>query len=265
MSRYLTLLFLVIGLTACAVRYPVLPKQTVTEDELQKIVAAVSKKSAEVFSLKALSKTRLSYKKDRMVLKHAISALRPKMLRVDTLPQMGAFTLGILVATDEGVIFLDPSAKEVLRSRDEALLIEKTLGIPLTANEIFAYVTARVPNDLLKAGSDSASIKGYRDDNGDYILVWENFRYYWKIGANDLLLKEFQSYDRFNGKLSLVITYDGDLKSEDIPLKRNVHIAFPRKGVTVQLLFSTLVANGEIPTSRFEVIIPDDYKVREVS
>lgn len=259
------LIVLLLFFTACSVRrYPVLPQQKLGSEELSKAYQIIEKRNREISSLKLLSKTRLIYGEDLLVLKHAILAKRANFLRVDTLPQTGAFTLGILVANPEGVTYLDVPQKEAFFSADQVSLVRKALGVPLDAAEVFSFLLARIPIQALQQGLRDNLIEGYRAEDGDVILAWKNQRYYWKLNLETGLLNEMQQFDAYSGKLVLTMYYANFFKQGNLQVPRNISFVLEKDDVNAQLLFTSLTLNSDVSDDKFQLTTPPDFKIHRL-
>ena len=258
--KFISCCFL-LGLCGCAsFYYPTLPNQVLSFDEVKQVVQELSVKSKEVQSFKGLASVRINYDEDSYAYRYAISAKNDKHLRIDILPKMGAFTLGILVATPNGVQFIDPNKKESYNSDEQKVLVEKALGVPLDGAELLAYFSSRIPNESLEKGVKYNLISGYRDVDGSIWLVWSDKQYYWKVDPEKFLLQEFYMYNQFNKTLVLRIDYSNYFKSGDVELGRTLNLELPKQSVKALINFSTALFNVEIPENKFQIELPREYK-----
>ncbi len=236
---------------------PYIPSEQLSNVELKQLAADLREKDLATHSLKVISRTRLTYSNDNMTMRHAINLIKPDKLRIDTLPQAAAFTLSVFSTRDLDNVFIDSTKKEALKSLDGDKLLNKTLNIPLSLSDAISYLTGTIPAMLLDEGLTSERLRGYQDSNGDYIMAWDDLRYYWTIDKDNKQLKSFRSYNKFNRTLTFTIDYrykqDGALNT--------LELNFPRYDVKLLMIYSTPTINAHSDKKLFNVDIPEGYKV----
>ena len=258
--KFISCCFL-LGLCGCAsTYYPTLPNQVLSSAEVEETVQELVTRSKEVKSLKGITSVRINYDEDAYAYRYAISARDDNYLRIDILPKLGAFTLGILVASPNGVQFIDPNKKESYNSAEQKVLVEKALGVPLDGVELLAYFSSRIPTELLRKGISKNIISGYRDLDGSIWLVWGEKQYYWKVDPQKFLLQEFYMYNQFNRTLVLKMIYSNYFKSEEVELGRTLNIELPKHNIKALINYTSALFNVEIPESRFQVPLPAEFK-----
>lgn len=259
----LILFVVVLVVSGCRVPLPRLPEERMAQSELTPFVQRLRARSAEVRTLRALSRTEIKYGSDSVRLRHALLLGEEGALRIDTLAAGTAYTLGLLTARGDSVLYLDAADKTAYRG-ESAYLVEKAIGVPLEADEVAAYVTARVPQALLDAGLEQGRLRGYRGAaEAGLVLAWENFRYVWRVDPETLLLREVEIRSPFTNRLLLTLQYERIVDAAGVKLPQRLRVQIVQKAASVLLDFTTLTANAPISPGLFDIPVPRDYRLRE--
>ncbi len=239
---------------------PFLPEQELPRGELQRLAENIREQNRAVESFRGLSRTRITRNDEGGALRHAIVLAQPDRLRIDTLAPNTAYTLGLFLAVGQHILYIDPSEKTAYEGEGERL-VQKAVGVPLSASELSSYIVGRVPVELLERGLSEGKLQGYADDAG-IVLVWDDFRYYWRIDPASLLLQEVQIRKPFSRKVVLGIDYDRTMPADGVAVPQSYRMTMPSNDVVVELNFTSVSVNAPVPEAVFNVAVPAGYKVR---
>ena len=260
MKQLLLLLICTIFFGCSSYQRPVIPTTKLSDKELRQLVMDLRQTDLSIHSLKVISRTRLTHADEKMTMRHAINLKKPDKLRIDTLPQAAAFTINVFSTRENDNIFIDSNQKEALKSLDGDKLLNKTLNIPLKLSEAISYLTGTIPAMLLDEGLTAERLNGYQDQNEDFVLTWNDLRYYWRIDGESKALKSFRSYDKFNRNLILVIDYN----YKENGTLNGLELSFPRYNVKFSMLYSAPNFNNAAKTELFNIEVPKGYKLYRI-
>lgn len=246
-------------LTGCVrVPLPQLPREQLNAKETAKLIAALKARTAEVQTFKGLARTEVRYQDQLAVLRHAIIVGEGGALRIDTLAPGSSYTLGLLVARGDTVRYLDTGKKLAYEGAGKSL-VTRSLGVPLAAEEVAAYINARIPEKQL-AGD---ALRAYRDgEGGEVVLVQDDLRTVWRIDPATMLLDEVDIRSGFNRKPLLTIRYDRLVDVDGVRVPQYLAIDLLQRGAAVSVAFSSQAVNVPAAPTLFDVPVPSEYRLR---
>ena len=147
-----TFLILVLALSACGssinLPLPEIYKNQYSQRDSAEFIDSLKITSQEIETYRTILNVKVSQGSQSSYFRYAIAFKKPDSLRVDILPDQGAFTLAIMLVNNGGVVFIDAMEKTFVKGFVGEGLLKKNLGIPLNEDELMAYLVGRVPDSF---------------------------------------------------------------------------------------------------------------------
>jgi hypothetical protein len=181
--------------------------------------------------------------------RYAVVARGAGDLRVDLLPQEGAYTLGLLVVRDGEALCIDPNSKRFVQGCEPDAIFERFFGLEgITPDVVRALITAHVP----KISCDA--VQTYQTRGGEIQLVETTTPRAWTL-------------DYATGRVRQVAVLDESgssvLAKAEIPHGAGDSIVieiFKPVPAHATLNIARFVSNPKIADTLFVVPIPADYE-----
>jgi len=205
-----------------------------------------------VNSFRGLIRSELYVDDSRISLRYITAFKSPDKFRFELLPEIGAFTLALIVSQGGMTTAMDVHSKEVIKTHtngDE--LLQKAVGLQgISIDIVRALLTGAAPvNDCSATTIDKLtdSLEWIRTPSST--AIWEVESVSGKI-SRFYVLDEDRERILYEGLRSL----DGDnveLKTYD-PVRARVYLKFENVSI-----------NAPVKDSLFQVFIPDDYSIEQ--
>jgi hypothetical protein len=191
----------------------------------------------------------------------------PSSLRVEVLPKVAAYTLGIIVSKNAASTYLDNSEKTAYSGPVQRLLAKSFLNFPATEEDVASLLLGTIPKKFF-----SSPYKVFRDEKQgltQFVNYNQTRVYTFREDKQDLKakaqkisykLERVELRDPFSGVVSLVAyftEYGPGIGAKKIP--SDIQLKFPSENIDMILSFTRSRYNEKIPDKTFTVTIPKSY------
>ncbi len=208
---------------------------------------------SEVKSLRALADTTVVRGSERFSFRYAVVSEEPSKFRVDVLPPAGggAYTLGLLVANDGKVLWLDPQEKRYVWGSSERDLIAKYIGLQGISRRVaVALMTGTVPR--LSCDRVTMRLLG----NNDVLVVDDESKVAWYLAGRTPRLKGAKVLDADGSSCEM----EAALLAQDNERPGEIALQiFSPASARVTMTVTRLVINPTLKPELFAVSPPNDY------
>ncbi|MBX7137781.1 MAG: hypothetical protein K1X83_07335 [Oligoflexia bacterium] len=223
----------------------------------------IRERSNEIRSYRMLCSGHLRYGEQRSGLRYAFVFSAPGSLRIEALPPNAAYTLSVLAVNEGRVLFLDQQNKSALKAASGSGALYRALRIPANEQDLPWIIAGRVPPTAL---TNDAQYAVYRNPSGERLYLLDPLgRVLYIVSAASLMLESVQMQDQFNGREALKIELQFDHEGASPQLPHDIELTFPRDDFVLSLSRTSQVLNLPIPERLFELQIPGDFELHELS
>ncbi len=204
-----------------------------------------------VSSFRSLSESTVSARGESLSFRYAIAGRQPDSLRIDLLPNEGAFTLGMLVVHGGEVQAINVQEKTVERSPNAAAATERFLGLSGITPELVQALVTGIPPVL--ACNDT---RAYEEGRGDVTFLDNSARVAYTVSSGTPQVKKFAILSADDNS----VVAEGSLyyTSSNSPASMSLMVHEPHEATGV-FLFKKITLNPIIADEIFEVQVPEDY------
>ena len=204
-----------------------------------------------VSSFRSLAESTVSARGESLSFRYAIAGRRPDSLRIDLLPNEGAFTLGMLIVHNGEVQAINVQEKTVERSPNPAAATERFLGVTGITPELVQALVTGVPPVL-----SCSDTKAYEEGRGDVTFLDNFARIAYTVSSGTPQVKKFAILSPDDN----AVVAEGSLyyTRADSPASMSLVVHEPYEATGV-FLFKKITLNPEIADEIFQVQVPEDY------
>jgi hypothetical protein len=204
-------------------------------------------------SVRSLLNATILHNGDRIGVRYAVLFRAPDDVRIDMLPEQGAYTLGMLVTHRGETVLLDTQERRFSVARNDRELFERFLGIAgVSGSLVVGLVSGAVP--ALECGTVSV----FGGEGSERIaLLDRSAGTVWEVDAISSQLRGVTVLQR--GAERMVLRADRFPAEGQQPGRLVLDIFSPARA-RVEMTIERLTVDAQLPDSLFEVPIPQSYQ-----
>lgn len=162
----------------------------------------ITSQGERIDSLRILADATITHGSEVVSFRYAVLSKEPSKFRVDVLPPQGAFTLGLIVAGENGAVWMNPQENTFVRARDEASLVGEYLGLPGVSRETaVALLTGVLPPSVC------ADARLFEMSDRDLLFVNDISHTAWRVEGQSPKIREVQILDSDGTSVDVRATY----------------------------------------------------------
>lgn len=226
--------------------------------ELSSVVAhdrcgALLAHQPRVETVRALLDATIIHNDDRIGVRYAVLFRRPDAVRIDLLPEQGAYTLGMLVTRRGETVLLDTQERRFSVARDDRELFERFLGVSGVSGTLVAgLVSGSVP------ALECARVSVFDDaGSGSVTIIDRAAQTAWEVDSARAQLRGVTVLDRDAERIQLKAQRFEAVGEQ--PARLLLEIFSPARA-RVEMTIQKLTLGAQIPGALFEVKIPESYR-----
>lgn len=238
-------------LTGCGTTPPFVPGSHVAPADSQALCGSLNARRERITSFRTLLNATVSVPNNEAVsFRYAVVGKGDGKLRIDVLPQEGAYTLALITVRGADALLLDTQAKRATEGCSVSEILERFLGFEgMTPAAVQALVLGQVP--ALECGR----VAVYRPKEGRVLFVDRAARLAWEV-------------DEASGELVQVHVLNSAGTSVTVLAKRErvhgavaiiVDIHKPVRA-SAEMSVSKFSKNPEVSEELFEIPVPAGYE-----
>jgi hypothetical protein len=255
MSRYpisfFSLAVLLIGLlTGCASAPPFNPGARLDPIREGELCRSASAARGSVASFRSLINAEVvGPDKEMISFRYAIIGKGNDRLRVDVLPNEGAFTLALVTVNEGRALVIDTQSKKAIEGCSPGQVLERTLGLEgITPEVVKALVVGEIPALICER------VTTHQIDSGKVLFVDKSARVAWEVSEETGELLAARLLDSSGEKV--VATADRRIVGD---LPEIVFQIYKPARASAELRVVRLTKNREIADDLFDVPVPAGY------
>ena len=208
-----------------------------------------------VTSFRSMAESTITAGRDTVSFRYAIVAREPDSMRIDLLPNEGAFTLGMLTIHGGESQSVNVQEKTFKRSRGGSTALQEFLGMPGASQEVIQALVTGVPPLF-----DCRRVKLYEEGRRDVTVLDPAVRVAYTIDGDSARVKRFSMLAPDDE----AILAEGALyySRSDSPASMSLAVHEPHEANGV-FLFKKITLNPVIDDVVFEVPVPAGYEEEE--
>ncbi|MCO6430739.1 MAG: DUF4292 domain-containing protein [Deltaproteobacteria bacterium] len=235
--------------------------ERVLGSEKRALTAALQQRASEMHSFRTLASVELRHGQESERFREVFVFERPAKLRVEILPLQAFYALALITARGGEVTILDMQERQAHRSPFTPAAIRRAIGVPATYDEIFGYLTARLPLEIFVDEATFEEQAEVRRAGANYVVSVLNGSLVAEIDPQNHLVRKLQLRDRFNEQLSLTAEYGALREVDGVPMYGDISLSLFDPQVDILLKLNAIAINREISDQLFEAEIPADFPV----
>jgi hypothetical protein len=198
-----------------------------------------------------LADATISHGSENISFRYVVLSKEPSKFRIDVLPLQGAFTLGLLVAREDGAVWMNPQENTFVRASDERSLVGEYLGLPgVSRGTAVALMTGVLPPSVCH------DVRLFEMENKDLLFVDDTYHTAWRVEGRTPKVRELQILDSDGTSVDVRARYGAFEGARPAVIDLDV---FSPATAEVSLAIKKSVINPQLNEQLFSVEPPAGY------
>jgi outer membrane lipoprotein-sorting protein len=219
------------------------------------VISRIADKARDFQSLKAIARVKVKAGDDKARFRYTMLYKQPNQVRLDSVPDGSAFTVGILLSNDPNHVYLDAVEKKATFAKSADQLMAKMLKINVSPGDLVSLILGKLPSSISEEALSSDLFVMSEDNSTKRVLLHSDKRMqYFEFDAESLNLMHAEYFDTFQEQIAMVID------CQVISSSRKCSLEVPKYSVSFDFNFTLLSENAPVNTNVFDVEVPTDYE-----
>lgn len=256
-KRLLYILLLLITISGCAKRIPLLAPigEEVERESVERIKQEYLSRNSRFGTLKALYSASILHKKRIERLRYVFIYQKPGNLRIEILPQSGAYSLGLFIAAGGQAQFIDQQSGTITPSDSADKLLYDLLRIDLPLDDLILLLSGQIPYLYWQEIDNAEMFSAYKHGENILMLFGGDKRINAVIDAQGFLPQKIQLLDDKGKNVRYQIEYSNYVEMDGYRIPGQIFVKIVREELTINLSASNVTVNADIRKRLFDFFI----------